>query len=102
MQGAILDNKLKSEQVVISAPMSFHGSAARIWKITISPNILIKIILGCVALIAILFAWTIILAWYLTFGLLLVPYRLVRRGQRKRKMENLRHRELLQATEMKE
>ena len=32
-----------------------------------------------------------------TFGLLVVPYRLIRRGQRKRKIEALRQRELLAA-----
>ena len=36
-----------------------------------------------------------ITVWYLTWGLLLVPYRLVRRSARKRKLEALRHRELL-------
>src|SRR5947209_17975286 len=27
-------SQLESEKVVVSAPLSFHGSAARIWKIT--------------------------------------------------------------------
>ena len=92
-----MDEKLKSEQVILAAPISFHGSAARIWKITDTPNKIQKFFLICLALPLILFAWIIVLSWYVIFGLLLVPYRLVRRGQRKRKMENLRHREVLGA-----
>ena len=38
-----------------------------------------------------------IVGWYLLFGLFLVPYRLLRRGARKRKSEALRHREMLGA-----
>lgn len=38
---------------------------------------------------------------YLTFGLLLVPYRLLPRGARKRKSEALRHREMLGAIEQR-
>jgi hypothetical protein len=41
--------------------------------------------------------WTAIAVWYLTFCLLLVPYRLLRRGARKRKAEALRHREMMGA-----
>jgi hypothetical protein len=41
----------------------------------------------------IVLAWAVVL-WYGIFGLLVIPYRVIRRGQRKRKME-LRHRELL-------
>lgn len=41
----------------------------------------------------------LVLYWYLLFGLLLVPYRIIRRGQRKRRREELRHREMLAAIE---
>lgn len=34
--------QLKSEKVIVSAPTSFSGSAARIWKITESDNDLVK------------------------------------------------------------
>jgi hypothetical protein len=40
--------------------------------------------------ILIVFAWVMVTMWYLTWGLLLVPYRLARRGARKRKVEELR------------
>jgi hypothetical protein len=35
------------------------------------------------------------LGWLLFFGIFVVPWRLLRRGQRKRKQEELRHREFL-------
>jgi len=41
--------------------------------------------------------WLLILCWYLFFGLWLVPYRLFRRGQRKRELATLRHREFMTA-----
>jgi hypothetical protein len=94
-----MDEKLKSEQIIISAPMSFHGSAARIWKITDTKSAGKKVLFVSIALFSILFAWFAVLIWYIVFGILLVPFRLIRRGQRKRKMESLRHRELLSAVE---
>lgn len=91
--------QLASEQVVVQSPMSLAGSAKRIWKMTRNPNraavrwpILIPLALTLIA-----GAWAIIVAWYLMFGLLIVPYRLLRRGDRKRKRQALQHREMLQA-----
>ena len=95
-----MEEKLKSEQVVLSAPMSFHGSAARIWSITNNSGI--RWLMVLVALVLIFFVWWLVLAWYLIFGIFLIPYRLIRRGQRKRKMEDLRHREVLEATKRSE
>jgi hypothetical protein len=92
--------KLASERIVLSAPMSFHGSSVRIWKLTDREDAS-KCLFIHLALLLILKAWCVILVWYVVFGLLLVPYRLIRRGSRKRKMENLRHRELLGAVEKK-
>jgi hypothetical protein len=92
--------KLASERVVIAAPMSLAGSAARIWKLTgLSDQPAGRIALGVVAVLLIACAWTIVLAWYVLFGLLLVPYRLIRRGQRQRKREALMHHEQLAAIE---
>lgn len=42
-------------------------------------------------------AWTFDAAWYLFFGILLVPYRLIRRSDRNRKRDALQHREMLDA-----
>ena len=89
------NDKHASEKVVIAAPMSFAGSAQRIWKITDVDNGAQKALLGVVAVLLIIIAWLVVICWYLLFGLLLVPYRLIRRGSRKRKMEGLRHREQL-------
>jgi hypothetical protein len=99
-QPAALPPQLGSEDIVVSAPMSYHGSAARIWKITRrgSDATWAVLAIGAVAALLIVCAWVAVTCWYLFFGLLLVPYRLVRRGQRKRKLEEARHRELLAAT----
>jgi hypothetical protein len=95
-----MSEKLASEKLVVSAPMSFQGSAARIWKLTDREGsirwVFILVSLGLIAVV-----WCFVLIWYVIFGLLLVPYRLIRRGSRKRKMESLRHRELLGAVEKK-
>lgn len=90
------DGKLKSERMSVAAPMSFTGSAQRLWRIGIDvhPAVRWALLVPLLALLIAL-AWTAVSAWYLTFGLLLVPYRLVRRGSRKRKLEGRRHRETL-------
>ena len=91
-------SKLASENVVVAAPLSFAGSAARIWKLTgVSANPAARIGLGSAAVLLIACAWFLVLCWYMTWGLLLVPYRLIRRGQRNRKRQALQHRELLTA-----
>jgi hypothetical protein len=96
---APVPSQLASEKIVVSAPLSFHGSAVRIWRITDlgGDNTAAVIGMGALAAILIGLAWILVLGWYLIFGLLLVPYRLIRRGQRKRKLEEARHRELLGA-----
>lgn len=89
--------KLSSEQVVVQAPLSYVGSAKRIWKLTDQENPAMKYAMTALAVILIVFAWTIVTSWYLIFGLLLVPYRLIRRGSRKDKVRALQHREQLEA-----
>jgi len=90
--------KLGSERVIVSAPMSFAGSARRIWRLTeVGPRWLKWVAWVWVAATLVAAAWTAIAAWYLAFGLFLVPFRLVRRGARKRKRDELRHRETLAA-----
>jgi len=86
-------------RTVVAAPMSFSGSASR------TLNVLwhdrhpgIKYGIGLWAIPAILVVWwSAIVAWYVTFGLLLAPYRLLRRGSRKRKREARMHNETLKA-----
>jgi hypothetical protein len=90
--------KLQSEKVVVGAPLSYAGSAARIWKLTgVTDQPAARIGLGAVAVLLIVCAWMVVTSWYLVFGLLLVPYRLIRRGQRKRKRQALQHRETIAA-----
>lgn len=91
--------KLSSERVIVAAPMSFAGSAQRIWRLTERSAGLLKAALGTFAVVTIVMVWMLVLCWYLMFGLLLVPYRVVRRGQRKSKRQALQHREMLTAIE---
>jgi hypothetical protein len=99
-----LQPRLASEDIVVSAPMSYHGSAARIWKLTDNGGDAwwAVLMIGAIAALAIALAWVGVTCWYLFFGLLLVPYRLIRRGQRMRRLEEARHRELLAATEARD
>lgn len=100
-----MSNKLASEKVVISAPFSFAGSAQRIWKMTDVENPFLKFILALIAIIFIMFAWVFVACWYfvlyMLFGILFIPWRLLRRGSRKRKQERLRHREVLDAIQQR-
>jgi hypothetical protein len=91
--------KLDSEQVHLHAPMSLTGAVERSWRLTSRTP---KWGWGTIAILLIAVWWIAVVAWYLTFGLLLIPYRLVRRGQRKRKMEELRHRETMGAISQKD
>lgn len=88
--------RLASEDVIINAPMSYAGSAQRIMRIRRRADdggALVAI--TAVAVLLVVVAWAFVTAWYLTWGLFLVPYRLLRRGSRKRKAEAMRHRELM-------
>lgn len=86
---------LTSESYVVSAPLSFAGSAQRIWHITRNRESWAFTGMVTLALLFILLAWTLVLAWYVLWGLLLVPYRLLRRSQRKQRLADLRHQEML-------
>jgi heme/copper-type cytochrome/quinol oxidase subunit 2 len=96
-QNMSASGKLASEQVVVAAPMSFSGSAKRIWKMTDRENQWVRYLLMVVAAILIVMAWCVVACWYVFFGLLIVPYRLIRRGSRKEKKRALQHREQLEA-----
>jgi Domain of unknown function (DUF1707) len=88
--------RLASEDVIINAPMSYAGSAQRIIRIRRRADGGGKLVATTVlAIVLILVVWVLVTAWYLLWGLWLVPYRLLRRGARKRKAEALRHRELM-------
>lgn len=94
--------QLKSEKIVVSAPTSFSGSAARIWKITDSDNATLKwLLLVPIALCLIFMAWSFVAIWYFIifglFGIFVIPFRLLTRSGRNRKRNALQHRELLEA-----
>jgi hypothetical protein len=88
--------RLASEDVIINAPMSYAGSAQRIMRIRRRANAGgAMVAITALAVVLVLAAWAVITVWYLVWGLWLVPYRLLRRGARKRKAEAMRHRELM-------
>lgn len=96
------DRKLASEKIVVSAPTSFSGSAARIWKMTDSDNTALKwLLLVPIALCLIFMAWSLVAIWYFIifglFGIFVIPFRLFTRSGRNRKRSKLQHRELLEA-----
>jgi hypothetical protein len=64
--------QLESNKIVIEAPMSFSGSAKRLWWVNDS------IFYKPIALIMIPIVWSLVFAWYLVFGFLVIPYRLLR------------------------
>jgi hypothetical protein len=94
--------RLPSERVIVSAPMSLAGAAARAWRLTIYPRgggwfiaARAAVITGVILLI--LIWWAAVICWYAIFGLWLVPYRIVRHGARRRKIERLQHAEMMAA-----
>ncbi len=97
-----MSQKLASEKVVVSAPTSFSGSAAHIWKMTNSDNAALKwLLLAPIALCLIFIAWSLVAIWYFIifglFGIFVIPFRLLTRSGRNRKRNKLQHRELLEA-----
>lgn len=91
---------LESERVVVSAPLSFAGSAQRLWRGSQRfSQQWARIVVGALAVLAIGCVWLLVAVWYVLviglFGLLVVPYRLLRRGSRSRKQQAIRHREML-------
>jgi uncharacterized membrane-anchored protein len=83
--------------------MSFAGSAQRLAKLpgsVASPSVRATVWVLTVVLIATV--WMFVLTWYLMWGLWLVPYRIIRRGQRKQKVERLRHREVIERLDQRQ
>lgn len=72
---------------VVSSPMSFIGSSERIWRLANRVPLLFKFFTIPFALVVIPTMWMVVLLWYCAFAALwmfVIPYRLVRRGQRRR------------------
>ena len=88
--------RLASEDVIVNAPMSYAGSAQRIMRLRRrAPEGWQNVALTVLAVLLVLVAWALVTSWYVIWGIWLVPYRLLRRGSRKRKAEAIRHRELM-------
>lgn len=83
---------MTSRDIVVAAPMSFTGSAQRIWRLSQSAAVRLFFLLPLILLV-----WCIIVPWYACFGVFLIPYRLIRRGGRNRKLRQRQHEELVAA-----
>lgn len=78
------------ESRTYAAPLSFVGSTRRIihWSrgaLRRSPHL--RVLLWVVTVLALLVSWALVTCWYLVvfglFGIVMIPYRLIRRSQRK-------------------
>ena len=100
-----MSRQLASEKVVVSAPLSFSGSAQRIWRITDVENPILKTALGLIAVTLIVCAWVFVIMWYFVmyvlFGVFFFIFRLFTRSRRKNKRDKLRHREVLDAIDQR-
>ncbi len=92
---------LGSEEVILDAPMSFTGVTKRTLRFSRHyqrvhwwSNALA--VIGLTVWLTL--AYVLILCWYVIFGLLLVPYRLIRRSQRRDEQRRRQHAELLAST----
>lgn len=75
---------------MISSPMSFTGSASRLWRLTtLSDNIVLKVCLIALTVTLILCAWVLVVVWYViwvgVFGVFFFLWRLWRRSSRQKK-----------------
>ena len=72
----------------MAAPFSFTGSAQRIWRMVPAKRGWATFFAGLGAVLLIVLAWGFVVTWYtlalMAVGLWIVPYRLIRRGQRRR------------------
>jgi hypothetical protein len=85
---------LPSERIVVESPRSFAGSAKRIWKLTYVDSTAARVVLGCLAIALIATVWVFVAAWYMLFWMF-APLKLFGRSKRRRRREELRHRELM-------
>lgn len=94
-----MEPTLPSATMSVAAPMSFTGSLHRLRAALWSRRTTtFRRFVGWWALpVAVIAVWTLVAMWYLLWGFWLVPYRLLRRSQRTRKLHEQRHREVLAA-----
>jgi len=92
---------LGSEEIILDAPMSFAGITKRTRRFSrLHPrdHWWSKALATTGLTVWLTLAYVLILCWYLAFGLLLVPYRLIRRSQRRDEQRRRQHAELLAGT----
>lgn len=71
---------------ILSSPLSFTGSAQRLWRpVKTARSAGAKWVLGTALVFLIGMVWLFVACWYLMWGILVVPWRLLRRGQRRDK-----------------
>jgi hypothetical protein len=85
---------------VVAAPLSFAGSFGRlkVWLWDNKPLWFRLVISWWAFPVYLYFWWQAIVVWYLLFGIFVIPYRLIRRGSRNRRRQQLMHEELVSAT----
>ena len=81
----------------IAAPLSYAGSAQRIWRFSHNEP---RTLFVPLAIFGVSVAWLCVTWWYVLifglFGVFVIPFRLITRGQRKRLRQNERqHREMM-------
>lgn len=96
------DERPRSELMVVQSPFSMVGAFKRVanlrhrlpagWPVVARVLVTVPILLVAVV------AGALGLVWTLIFGLLSLPWRLLRRGSRRRKVEHRRHQEVLSAS----
>lgn len=94
--------KLASERIVTSSPLTYSGSYRRIANRVgeVDSTALKWAVAVPLAVLAVLAMWVVAsVVWLLTLSLLFVslPWKLLRRGSRKRKLAEARHREALES-----
>lgn len=87
---------MQANDVVIQAPMSYTGSAKRLWRPVKHSSGLAKLAIGSFMFLVVLAAWSAVTVWYLFAFWLMIPYRMIRRGQRRQRRDTLRQQEMLQ------
>ena len=84
-------------QTIIQAPTSYTGAARRIWRLTNIGHPAVKLVTVPAALILTAVAFVGVTIWYCIFSVLVIPFRVLRRGDRKAKLQAEQHAEVLAA-----
>jgi hypothetical protein len=89
-------SELPSDQVIVASPFGLSGSAQRIWRITQNLHGWAYAGVATLAVLAITIVWSLLIVLYASAPILL-PFILIGRGSRKRKIMRLRHQEMMGA-----